>query len=120
MTPTYRIKNWDEHFEVSQSRKCKTMTWVAVPNRQDGKGYRRVANHPRSVELFCAWNLIIQIASRQKKRGVLEDGDGGLTPEDLADSTGYPKEIFGLAFSVLTEPRVGWLEKVGGDNNAAK
>lgn len=112
MTPTYRIKNWDEHFEVAQGRVCATMNWVSMPNKHDGKGFRRLSRHPRAVEVFAAWVLIVQVASKQKKRGLLVDLDGPLTAEDLADNTGYPEEIFELAFSVLTERRIGWLEKV--------
>ena len=108
----YRIKDWDEHFEKAQSRVCSNMAWVAVPNKHDGKGYRRLVRHPRRVELFTAWILIVQVASKQKKRGLLVDLDGPITAEDISDCTGYPTEIFELAFSVLIEPKIGWLEKV--------
>lgn len=109
---TYRIKDWDEHFEVAQSRVCSRMSWVAFPNKHDGKGYRRIAKHPRSIELFTAWVLIVQVASKQKLRGTLADESGAFTAEDLADCTMYPEEIFKLAFGVLTQPRIGWLERV--------
>ena len=115
MTPTYRIKNWDEHFENAQSRSCKgmKMSWVAIPNR-GGKGYRRLLRHPRHVEIFCAWILIVEEASKQPERGKLEDIDGPLTAEDLADSSGYPEEIFEAAFEVLTDVKnkIVWLEIV--------
>jgi len=111
----YRIKDWNEHFEVAQGRICAKMTWVAFPNRHDGKGFRRIARHPRSIELFTAWVLIVQVASKQKTRGLLADEAGALTPEDLADSTLYPEEIFKLAFDVLSQTKIGWLEKVKDD-----
>lgn len=110
MRTAYRVKDWDEHFEVAQGRVCARMTWVAFPNRHDGKGFRRISQHPRRSELFTAWVLIVQVASRQKTRGLLVDGDGALTAEDLADSTGYPEEIFALAFMELIKPKIGWLE----------
>ena len=113
MTTAYGIKNWDKHFETAQSRAVyKRLSWVAIPNKHDGKGYRRIAKHPKAAELFTAWVLIVQVASKQKRRGLLMDEEGALTPEDLSDKTGFPEEIFKLAFSVLSEPRIGWLERV--------
>lgn len=111
---TYRIKKWNEYFEKSQSRKCAKMTWVALPNKHDGKGYRRVARHERATDLFTAWVLIVQVASKMPTRGLLVDEDGPLTAEDLGDMTGFPAAIFHLAFTVLTQPSIGWLERVAG------
>lgn len=107
---TYRIKDWDRHFEIAQSRKCDKLFWVAVPNKHDGKGYRRVARHERAGDVFSAWILILQVASKCPTRGVLADADGEITAEDLADKTGFAKDIFDLAFTVLTDKKIGWLE----------
>ena len=115
MTTAYQIKDWDRLFEIAQSRKCERLHWVATPNKHDGKGFRRLARHERSCELFSAWNLILQVASKMPKRGLLVDSDGPLDAEDLADKTGFPKDIFELAFKVLTNPKIGWLEKVNGN-----
>ena len=108
----YQIKDWDHLFEIAQSRKCERLHWVAVPNKHDGKGYRRVAKHPRATDIFTAWILILQVGSKQVQRGLLVDGKEPITPEDLADKTGYSEEIFILAFDVLTDPKIAWLEKV--------
>ena len=112
---TYRIKNWNMHYEKAQTRRCSKASWVAIPNKHDGKGFRRVAKHERSVELFTAWILIVEVASKMPERGLLVDEDGPLDAEDLADKTGFPAEIFHLAFTVLTEPKIGWIERVAGD-----
>lgn len=115
MPVTYQIKNWDELFEIAQSRKCERLFWVAIPNKHDGKGYRRLAKHPRCGDIFAAWILIVQVASKQKTRGLLMDGNDPIIAEDLADKTGFPEEIFKLAFEVLTGPKIAWLEKVNSD-----
>ncbi len=112
MTTAYRIKNWDEHFELAQSRPYKNLSWVKFPNRHDGKGFRRVSMHHRNSDLFTAWILIVQVASKMKVRGLLVDDDGPLTAEDLADKTGFAEDIFLLAFEELTKPRFRWLEVV--------
>lgn len=115
---TYRIKNWQENFENHESRKVKGVRWVAMPNKHDGKGYRRIAQHPRGVELFCAWTLLLQVASKMPERGVLADEDGPLDADDLSAMTGFPAEIFELAFQALTEPKIAWLEVAGGTAEA--
>ena len=102
-------------FEVAQSRKCDRHHWVALPNKHDGKGFRRVARHERNTDLFTAFVLIVEVASKQKKRGLLLDEDGPITAEDLSDKTGYPEEIFKLAYEVLSGPKIAWLEKVNND-----
>jgi hypothetical protein len=110
----FRIKNWNDYFEKSQGRRCAKMTWVAIPNKHDGKGFRRIAKHDSATELFAAWILIIEVASKMPTRGLLVDEDGPLTPEDLGDMTGFPESIFHLAFTVLTQPAIGWIERVAG------
>ena len=111
----YRIKNWDKDYEKAQTRKVNRAYWVAVPNKHDGRGYRRVARHARNTELFAAWILIVQVASKMPVRGLLVDGDGPLDSQDLADKTGFPSKIFDLAFVVLVEPKIGWLEHASDD-----
>ena len=89
----YIITDWAKRFEKAQTRKATSISWIAVPNKHDGKGYRRLCRLPRAAEIFAAWNLILQVASKQERRGILMDEDGPMTSEDLADMTGYPSEI---------------------------
>jgi hypothetical protein len=91
------------------------MKWVAVPNGHDGAGYATVAAHPRSCELFTAWILILETASKMPTRGVLYKDGKAVTAQDLAKRTRFPEDIFSLAFTVLVEPEIGWLERVAGD-----
>lgn len=107
----YRIKDWSANFEKAQSRKCKKTYWVALSNRHDGKSYRRIMAHPRQAEVFAAWVLMVQIASRCEPRGILIDGTVGLTAEDMHFSTGLNKESFELALEVLSQPDINWIEK---------
>lgn len=109
--PTYSIKNWDAEFENHESRKLKRVRWVSVPNKHDGKTFRRIARHERAVEIWCAWSLIIEVASKMPVRGVLFDTDGPLDADDLADKTNFPVSIFQIALEVLVDPRFGWMEK---------
>jgi len=110
--PTYRIKDWSANFEKAQSRKCKKTYWVALSNRHDGKSYRRIMAHPRQAEVFAAWVLMVQIASRCEPRGLLIDDNEGLDADDMAFSTGLNKESFELALEVLCQKKIGWLERI--------
>jgi hypothetical protein len=108
----YRIKDWALHFENSASRKVEGARWLPLPNKHDGKGFRRISRHTESERIFCAWILILQVASKCPVRGDLADENGPLTAIDLADATGFREEIFDLAFQVLTDPKIGWLEVI--------
>jgi len=114
----YRVRDWDKHFEKAQTRRCGRMTWIAVPNKHDGKSYRRIMRHDRQAELLAAWVLILQVASKCDPRGVLIDDGRPLDAEDLADATGLHAEAFELAFDVLTQDRIGWLEVVPSSQHA--
>ncbi len=109
---TYAIRDWDVHFENHESRKLRSQRWVAMKNKHDGASYRRVAGLPNAVEVFCAWCLLVQIASRMPVRGVLADKDGPLDSADMSAKTGYPPAIFEAAFEALTHPKIAWLEVV--------
>lgn len=114
--PTYQIKDWDRFFETNESRKVVNARWVPMPNKQDGKGYRRVAQHKNGVAIFCAWTLMLEVASKMPDRGVLADHDGPLDAEDLAVKTGFPARIFQQAFEFLVDSRVGWMAIQTSDN----
>jgi len=106
----YRITKWADRFENKDSRKITNARWVPVPNKHDGLGFRRIAAHPRNCEIFAAWTLILQVASRMPTRGILHNGELPLDAEDLAVMTGFPQAAFEIAFEVLSQPKVGWIE----------
>ncbi len=110
MTARYRVRDWGVHFENSRSRDYKQLNWVPIPNKHDGKGYRRLIALENGPAVFAAWVLIVQVASKCPQRGVLADEDGPLDAVDLSHKTGCPAEVFAQAFDVLCLPKIGWLE----------
>lgn len=110
MEPTYRIRHWDELFENSESRKVRSPRWVGMPNKHDGKGYRRLVSRSDGAELFGAWCLIVEVASKMPTRGTLADEDGPLTAEDLSVKTGIPTDTFERALQLLVDRPIGWME----------
>ncbi len=109
MAVLYSIRDWDDHFEVSQSRRDGSNKWVALPTKHDGKGYRRIMLRDDGPLIYCAWVLIVQIAAKCPKRGVLKDADGPLTAEDMAIKSSAPLRIFDIALSVLCSKEIGWM-----------
>jgi hypothetical protein len=109
---TYRIKDWAKHYETAETRKLVSMRWVPVPNKHDGKGFRRLMRRPDGLEVFAIWILILQVASREEQRGLLEDQDGPLGVQEIADKTGAPEQAIEKALQVLASKEIGWLEVI--------
>lgn len=108
----YRIKNWNTHFETAQSRRYKSLGWVAVPNKHDGKGFRRLMRRQNREALLGCWLLIVQVASKCPIRGTLCDIDGPLSEHDLSDKTGARAATVRQTLETLSELEIGWLEKI--------
>jgi hypothetical protein len=108
----YKISRWGELYENSRSRTLGNLTWVIVPNRHDGEHYTSIITHKDGAEVFSAWNLILQVASKCNPRGILIKDNGN--PHDstsLSTKTRAPKSWFDKAFSFLEE-NTDWLEWV--------
>lgn len=106
----YVVRNWDHNYEVAQSRKVDgPLTWVALPCKHDGLGFRRIMALPDGPAVYGAWVLIVQVAAKCPVRGVLADERGPLTPEELSIKTGCPEKLFERALQVVSSERVGWL-----------
>lgn len=107
----YRITDWDVHFETDETRKRESLRWVPMPNKHDGLGFRLVASQRNAAELYAAWVLMLQIASKAKRgqRGVLARDGEALTADDMAIMTGFPKDGFARALTFFTQKKVGWI-----------
>ena len=105
----YRIKDWKKHFEISQSKRCSKMSWVAIPNSWDTHGYSLVMAHERYAEIYCAWCLMVQIASKMPLRVELVNGRP-LIPEIMAVRTRTKPDIFKIALEVLCSKDIAWIE----------
>lgn len=108
MPDVIQVVDWDELYENNRTRGMKVMQWVPVPNRHDGDGYTELVSHPNGAAHLGAWLVILQVASRCRKRGTLLRDDG--TPHDEASISRRTR----ILKSVLEEaiPRlvsIGWL-----------
>jgi len=107
----YRIKDW-ARYETHETRKIKTLSWVPIPNKHDGLSFKRIAKREDATDIFTAWILMLQVASKgpQESRGLLCRDDLPLSPDDLEMMTGFNSGIFSKAYDVLSDANIGWIE----------
>lgn len=107
----YRVRDWHKYFETHDSRKLKRLSWVPMPNKHDGLGFRVLMGGQNGLENFACWVLAVQVASKCSPRGSLVDGSGrGLTATELSLKTGAPIKSYERALPLLVQ--IGWLEEV--------
>ncbi len=112
---TYRIRDWEKHFENNRTREMVKMAWVPVPNKHDGEGFQRIMREKDGLVIYGCWHLILQVASKcLRERGTLLRDDG--TPLDadaIAIKTGWrdSKDI-ARALAFLSSAEVGWIERL--------
>lgn len=105
------IRDFTGHFTVSQNRRNEgPFGWIAVKTKHDGKGFRRLMMHDHGAAIYGAFLLMVQVASKCPKHGVLADEDGPLTTEDLELKTGCPKKVFDEAIEVLSSKGIAWIQ----------
>ena len=112
MAVVVKIRDWDKHFEVAQSRKIEgALTWIAMPTKHDGKGYRRIMASANGPAIFGAWCVLVQVAAKAEKgrRGTFADDSGPLTTFDLHLKTALPESLIEEAIQVLSSKEIGWL-----------
>lgn len=86
------------------------MAWVSVPNHHDGENFSILMQQEKGAEIFSAWILMLQVASKCTPRGTLIRGDGTPhTDRSLSAKCRCPVTWFTLAFEYL-EKNTDWLE----------
>jgi hypothetical protein len=105
----YSVSRWNEIYENNRSRLVKELSWVPVPNSHDGEAYNRIITSKDGAEVFAAWILILQVASRCHLRGSLvRRNDEPHDAQSLSLKTRAPASWFEKALPALVS--CGWLE----------
>lgn len=109
----YVIRDWKTHYEKAQSRQVDRVSWVPLPVKHDGLGFRRLMRMKNGIALYGAWVLIVQVAAKCPLRGTLADEKGRpLTPEDISLMTGAPSDSLLAALQVFSSEDIGWIQCV--------
>ncbi len=112
----YQIKDWNKHFENHKSREHDICNWVAMPNKQDGLGPRRLLSAPNGVAFFGVWCLTLQRCSKQRKPRLgwlTENGKSDGVPwsfYDLKLLWGIDTPLIFETFQLLTDEKIGWMQ----------
>jgi hypothetical protein len=121
----YQINDWDAYFENDRSRTRKHCSFVCVPNKQDGMGFRYIMSEPDGAAIYGIWNCILGACSKQRFRNgwlttngqpvtadQVADGERAGSPwgeDDLAVKFNRPQAEIKRALEVLCSQKVGWL-----------
>lgn len=89
----YRVAKWADRYENNRTRELKRLDWVPVPNDMSNLGYLELVDHPNGAAHLGAWLAILEIASKQPKRGEIPQGGAGTT-QALARISRLPVALF--------------------------
>jgi hypothetical protein len=110
MAVQYEVRNWPALYENAGSRKIGgALDWFPLPTKHDGLSYRRLMSRADGMELYSAWVLILAVAAKCPKRGILCNDEGPLTATDIALKTGGKESVFKRALQVLSSKEFQWL-----------
>lgn len=112
MADLYRIKDWSLRYETSETRKLKSLSWVRLNNKMDGLAFKLLAKRPDGAEVFCAWVLMLELASKATPRGDLSHNNLPLSPGEMGEITGFPGDMFERALLFLCSPKIAWIERI--------
>jgi len=115
----YKIANWNERHETSNTRRFKSRTTCTAPLPFGTDGYRSLLEEfgPESDRIYGAWMALVAIATTTPKRGVLalESGDA-MTTRRMSTISGLPVATFDKL--MVWAVSVGWIAPVGIPLNA--
>ena len=116
----YRIRDWNIYYETSETRKWKTLKWVPLRVKLDGRNYRRLMKSKQGPKVFGCWCALLEAASRCDPRGDFMDSCGNVyTVEDLALVTAMPQALIKETLTTLSKHPFDWIETVGADQSPA-
>ncbi|GAH17819.1 unnamed protein product, partial [marine sediment metagenome] len=114
----YRIKGWREHFETAKTLEYNRCQRITFTNRLNNIQRKRLLKSKDGPGFLAVWFSVCQYHSSQSKprNGYLtENGEPEgmpLTTADIADLVGLPPTLVKGALERLSEPDIGWMEKI--------
>lgn len=107
----YRIVDWEEFYERSQSRKLPILYWVPMTNRMGEDGYMELMNHQNGTAYFGVWTALVFLASACKPRGdLLRSNRMPHTLETIHGLSRIPIDMLREAIPKLLD--IGWIVSV--------
>lgn len=105
------VSRWNEVFETSESRRHRSLLWIAIPVSFNSTGLQRMLDEfdgIKAAALYGCWNALLKIAASAPVRGVLAGHKGeSYTSGRLARLSGFPQSLFDELIPWCVS--VGWL-----------
>lgn len=108
----YKIAKWDEVFERAESRKLRSLSWVAIPTSFSSHGYQCLLDEfgEDAPAIYGAWCALVAIAASCTVRGTLSNSRGKPLPiTHLVRISGFPQSVFEKLIAWATNEEIGWL-----------
>jgi len=98
----YRVPGWAANYEVAQTRKVESLSWVPVPANLSSGGYLEIMEQEDGPEIFGSWLAMIQLLAKCNLRG------------SLIKSNLKPHTIKSISFATrVPEPSIKkWLKRL--------
>ena len=116
-----RITKWESVFERAESRKIKTLTWIAWPVSFSSNGYQSMLDEfgDDAPAIYGVWCALCSVASSCSVRGVLATSRGiPLRLSHIARTTGFDVRLFQRLVDWASRDEIGWLTVISEDESA--
>ena len=116
----YRIRDWDVYYETSETRKWKTLKWVPLRVKLDGRNYRRLMKLKKGPQIFGCWCALLEAATKCDPRGDFVDGSGNVYGvDDLVLVTEMPQHLVAETLTLLSTPPFDWVITASAEESPA-
>lgn len=110
----YQIKDWDQHYENNKSRERPRLSWCAIPNKQDGLGYKRLLAMKDGEAAYGCFVATVLAASKARTRNgwLTDDGSQNGVPWDakaISLKTGFSVKTASNMLQYCTMREIGWI-----------
>lgn len=112
MDQILKIAKWQDVFERAESRKLKTLSWVAIPTSFSSNGYQLLLDEfgDEAPAIYGAWCVLVAYAASCTVRGTLATSKGmPVKVGHIARTTGFGSTVFQKLINWAVQDSVAWL-----------
>lgn len=114
-----RIAKWSKVYERADTRKVKSVTWVAMPIGFSSNGYQSMLDEfgDQAPAIYGAWCALVAFAASCTVRGLLANSQGKpIKLGHIARITGFPSSVFDDLVRWASSEDVRWLESISAED----
>lgn len=107
-----RIAKWSEVFEVAESKRHRTLSWVSLPVSFSSHGYQAMVDDfgDEAPAVYGCWCALVCLAAQMPVRGSLCNSRGiPLTASQIARQVFFPVEIVSRTIDWAKGDSIKWI-----------